>query len=64
MMNTDRVRSVVSEFQRCNAKQRNQDKADRLKYIKNCVAEYNSRLIDGEPKITIVEMSQQLERKV
>jgi hypothetical protein len=63
-MNTDRVRSVVSEFQRCNAKQRNQDNADRLKFIKNCVAEYNGRLIDGEPKITIVEMSQQLERKV
>lgn len=53
----------MQTFQRCNAKQHQQELADRLKLITNYVAEYNSRLLDGEPKITIVEMCEQVERK-
>jgi hypothetical protein len=58
-----RVRQNLNVFREVNYKQHQQDKVDRLKFIKNCVAEYNSRLIDGEPKITITEMLEQVSRK-
>lgn len=63
MTTAERRLENIQTFQRCNSRQRQQDLADRLKLIKNYVAEYNSRLINNEPKITIVEMSQQLERR-
>ena len=63
-MNTERIRQNLQVFREVNYKQHQQDKVDRLQFIKNCVKEYNSRLIDGEMKITIVEMAEQLARRV
>jgi Mn-dependent DtxR family transcriptional regulator len=63
MTTAERRLENIQTFQRCNSRQRQQDLADRLKLIKNYVAEYNSRLLDGESKITIVEMSEQISRK-
>jgi len=57
-----RVRQNLNAFREVNYKQHQQDKVDRLQFIKNCVKEYNSRLLNDESKITIVEMAEQLER--
>ena len=62
--NEIRLKKEIKVFKEVNYKQHQQYVADKLKFIKNCVKDYNSRLLEGEPAITINEMAEQLERKV
>ena len=61
--NEIRLRKDIQVFREVNTKQRQQYMADRLKFIQNCVKDYNEKLLEGEPKITVQEMIEQLSRK-
>lgn len=64
MDKNEKMRQAVRNFKLGNAEQNRQSRLNKLKYILNCVDNYNADLLEGEVKITIREMSGQLERKV
>ena len=59
-----RLRENAKRFKLATKNQRQQLRKDQLNYIKELVRNYNADLLDGESPINIIEMIDQLDRKV